>query len=417
VASAAKVRTHGGTREVRFVQSRRGCSIIAPRAGAVDPERSTMTEPDVDTTEATEGSPDEDSEASLGDVEIPETPTHVQIHDSFLSLDPETEGSATNLRAVFDEHHDDPRRTHEHRFVWDYWHIQGQYTLLRTPAADYFPEPAFSALEFRLKDFARRRLGCSNATPLWLSCYVEGMRQELHADVPHGPWAFVLSLTNWDDRKWTGGETALLKPRTLEYWRAFDPEAVIERTDVVELVEQKFNRLTVFDPRIPHGVPVVEGVRDPKHGRLVLHGWFNEPAPFLEGALANGERGEGSAAAPPRGTESDGDLLNSGNAETETALFDVLENDVLPPLYETLRELPRAMGMVVVAVTIEADGTVSKTEWTADTLVPTPGICDVSPSAIRDAILLEIAGAFLSFAGFPKSKAGVSRLVVPFAFE
>ena len=53
----------------------------------------------------------------------------------------------------------------------------------------------------------------------------------------------------------------------------------------VELVEPRFNRMTVFDPRLPHGVPVVEGTHDPREGRLVLHGWFNEPSPFFSGGV------------------------------------------------------------------------------------------------------------------------------------
>ena len=134
---------------------------------------------------------------------------------------------------------------------------------------------------------SRDELGCAGVTPVWLSCYVEGMRQELHADVPHGPWAFVLSLTRWDERTWTGGETLILKPSTLDYWSSFDADATVERESLVELVPPRFNRLTVFDPRLPHGVPVVEGVRDPSQGRLVLHGWFNEPEPSLRGALAD----------------------------------------------------------------------------------------------------------------------------------
>jgi hypothetical protein len=68
------------------------------------------------------------------------------------------------------------------------------------------------ASEEALLTYAREELGCAGMTPVWLSCYVDGCRQELHADVPHGPWSFVLSLTNWEDRKYTGGETQLLKP-------------------------------------------------------------------------------------------------------------------------------------------------------------------------------------------------------------
>jgi Rps23 Pro-64 3,4-dihydroxylase Tpa1-like proline 4-hydroxylase len=48
----------------------------------------------------------------------------------------------------------------------------------------------------------------------------------------------------------------------------------LRRYNLLELVPPLFNRLTVFDPRVPHGVPVVEGTRDPREGRLVLHGWF-----------------------------------------------------------------------------------------------------------------------------------------------
>ena len=47
-----------------------------------------------------------------------------------------------------------------------------------------------------------------------------------------------------------------------------------------------FNRLTVFDPRYPHGVRLVEGVQDPLKARLVLHGWFTEPVPFFDGGAA-----------------------------------------------------------------------------------------------------------------------------------
>ena len=227
---------------------------------------------------------DGEDDEMLGDIEIPELPKHWMIHDLFLPT--HGVGSASSLRGVFDTHHDDPRRTHEYRFVWDYWHVPGQYTLLRTPAGDYFPAADFQQLEFALQKYARAELGCAATTPIWLSCYVEGMRQELHADVPHGPWAFVLSLTNWETRTWSGGETLLLRPETLSYFSNFDSNAVVERGSLTETIEPKFNRLTVFDPRVPHGVPIVEGVRDPKKGRLVL-------PRLVQGAGAVFSRGSG----------------------------------------------------------------------------------------------------------------------------
>ena len=90
--------------------------------------------------------------------------------------------------------------------------------------------------------------------------------------MPHGPWAFVLSLTEWEARKFTGGETMLIRPEVLNYWSNFDSAAVVERGSLVRLVPAEFSRLTVFDPRLPHGVPAVEGTHDPREGRLVLHG-------------------------------------------------------------------------------------------------------------------------------------------------
>ena len=410
----------------------RGRSHARPRVRRARPARAASTDAEPPASQqdafpgADGGAPDDASDAHVADIEIPEKPKHVRVVDGFLPPGPGPPGSARGLRAVFDAHHDDPRRTHEYRFVWDYWHVPDQYTLLRTPAADYFPARDFAALERRLRAFARDELGCSGLTPVWLSCYVEGMRQELHADVPHGPWAFVLSLTNWDERAWTGGETLILKPETLDYWSSFDADAVVERASLVELVPPRFNRLLVFDPRLPHGVPVVEGTRDPKHGRLVLHGWFNDPEPRLRGALA-----DRAADAPDDGDDADAAgeasspsssparFANTGDAASEAATFRVLGEEVLPDLYATLGTLPRARGTVVVAATLEPDGTCSGTEWTADALVPAPiseSGSEWSAQEVRDAILLEIAAAFLSHEEWPRS-GGASRLVVPFMFD
>lgn len=59
------------------------------------------------------------------------------------------------------------------------------------------------------------------------------MLQELHADSPHGPWAFVLSLTDWENRGFTGGETTIFKPHMLDFWSSFDPARGFEYKDMV----------------------------------------------------------------------------------------------------------------------------------------------------------------------------------------
>ena len=237
----------------------------------------------------------------------------------------------------------------------------------RTPADHFFPDATYSALIDALQEYGEQQLGCRGISPVWLSYYVDGCRQvlllinrtgigrlltsyshthqprpitkrcmprqELHTDSPHGPLAFVLSLTQWEGRSFNGGETVLFQPHMLDFWAGHDPERGIEFKDMVgcrpcgvliattrcqyghavscrlvlddawavsstwhgttlragrlqvTLVEPRFNRLTVFDGRYPHGVRMVEGTRNPVKARVVLHGWFTEPAPFFDGKL------------------------------------------------------------------------------------------------------------------------------------
>lgn len=192
---------------------------------------------------------------------------------------------APALRAAFDARHADPRSTRPDRFVWDWWHVPGQYTALRTPAWTYFPRSTYESFHRRLVRWGRRVLGCHDVSPPWLSCYVEGCGQELHGDLPHGPWAFVLSLTRWDRRTFRGGETLLLRDEVLDHWSGFRSHRGLEVADLFLEVEPRFGRLAVFDPRIPHAVRTVTGTRDPRAGRLVVHGWFVQPRPFVEGPL------------------------------------------------------------------------------------------------------------------------------------
>ncbi len=190
---------------------------------------------------------------------------------------------SVSLRKHFDEVMSD--RHNPNRFLWDWWHLPGRYTHLRTPAELFFPENLYSQLESSLKDFGRKVLGCGEISPIWLSNYVEGCEQRLHADRPHGPWAFVLALTT-DPRNFSGGETVMLKPAILDFWKNPAPTGMdFEEDNIVEKIPSKFGRLLVFDPRIPHGVSRVSGTLDPLKGRLVLHGWFTPPNPFIEGAL------------------------------------------------------------------------------------------------------------------------------------
>ncbi len=189
------------------------------------------------------------------------------------------------MRAQFDSHFANPLHTHSKRFVWDLWHVENQYTALRTPAYAYFDGNVYQRFHQRLVQWGRETLGCHDISPPWMSCYVNGCEQKLHADVPHGPFAFVFSLTDWAQRTFRGGQTLLLKESVLDYAHAFNVHQRVEMDALFHSFAPHFNALTVFDPSIPHGVAPVSGSLDPRLGRLVIHGWFVQPRPYIQGTL------------------------------------------------------------------------------------------------------------------------------------
>lgn len=318
---------------------------------------------------------------------------HIIINDNFLPSE-----DAAALRGVFDQRFADPRAIHPERFLWDYWHVPDQYTLVRTQAQVYFPDKLYDMLEDALISYGETHLGCRAISPIWMSYYVDGCVQELHCDNPHGPFAFVLSLTkDWDSREFVGGETLILQPQVLNYWRSYDPSKGLELQHLVTRVPAPFNRLTVFDPRFPHGVRQVHGTRDPRKGRLVLHGWFTDPAPFFTGPL--------------------------DPAEAEAALGEGMES-----LYEALQGVSGLVtGTLIARLTISGrDGSVTGLQWLADTLVEVPNHDRAAAEALLDGRVLprlralvhhEVRDGLLALA-FPPSATGEdSTLTMPLVFE
>lgn len=202
---------------------------------------------------------------------------HIIVKDSFSK-------SALQLRDQFDKKFSQKKGTTTDRFVWDYWYVPNQYQFLRTPAYHFFRGPAYVQFHSQLVQWGRENLGCHDISPPWLSYYIDGMEQRPHSDVPHGPWAWVFSLTP-KKRMFRGGETFIFKPELLNYWSHFADEKNREQESYMDFISPEFNRLTVFDPRFPHGVTQVQGTRDPLKSRLVIHGWFVEPRPYVVGGL------------------------------------------------------------------------------------------------------------------------------------
>lgn len=191
---------------------------------------------------------------------------------------------ASDLRSHFEERFADPRESRSDRFIWDYWHIPGQYTHLRTPAYEFFPRNIYEPFHRYLVEWGRKNLGCHDISPPWLSCYVDGHYQGMHSDYPHGPFAFVFSIS---PKKFffKGGETLLIKDEILSFWQNLNELRAFEQESVYERIPSPFNRLTVFDPRVPHGVSRLTGADDLRSGRLVIHGWFVNPRPCIDGPL------------------------------------------------------------------------------------------------------------------------------------
>jgi len=289
-----------------------------------------------------------------------------------------------DLRALYDHRFKDPRDTTPERFIWDYWHVPEQYTLMRTPAHIFFPEEMYQQLEDALLEYGQDVLGCRSLTQIWMSYYIDGHGQELHADVPHGPWAFTLALTDWTNRKFKGGETMMLQPHVLDYWHDFDAGSCYEYNNIMQTIPQEFNQLTVFDPRIPHGVRRVEGTKDPMEARLVLHGWFAEPVPFFKGALEPEDAAEALDQA-------------------------------LDALYNELDTVAEALGTVTVRVHVGGEtGAVESVSLLTDSLVVHPSVKE--PFDEVRAAIFQVIYTNLKTALFPAAPED-SFITIPFVFQ
>lgn len=296
--------------------------------------------------------------------------SHILIEDQFYK-------GADKLRQYFEAQFADPKDTRSERFVWDYWHVPDQYTLVRTPAYHYFPQKLYMDFHKSLLMWGRRTLGCWDISPPWLSYYINGCKQEFHSDVPHGPWAYVFSLSPWRNRKFTGGETLIMKPEVLSYWRNFGGAQDRELASFVDRIPALMNRLVVFDPRYPHGVTEVRGTQDPMEARLVVHGWFMEPKTYIEGPL------------PTRSTEK---ILNQG--------FDRLQT--------LLAQTELVQGTVSLQLQVGTNGSVKSAKFATNTLLNLDGEI---PSSLNREILKVYTS--LKF----QSARSTTLMTIPLVFE
>jgi hypothetical protein len=189
---------------------------------------------------------------------------------------------AMAMRRDIDAHFAKPgahaRESHQ---VWNYWYVPELYTYLRTDADRVIGRENASGFHSALRQWSTANLGLADVTAAYLSLYVDGCRQGWHNDSLNGRFAFVYSLTR-NERRTIGGET--LVQREGDPFRSHLGNANAGR-GFYETIEPRFNRLVVFDGRLPHAVERVEGSMDPVEGRFVLHGHLREAGAIVAGAL------------------------------------------------------------------------------------------------------------------------------------
>ena len=352
-----------------------------------------------------------------------------------------------NLRQHYDELFRDPREPSARRFVWDTWVVccgegkagnqaplpgdedynqlqapcegereaaasQIQYSLKRAQCSEFFAQSGEEndVYEQLIEDITKlgQSIGCSCTTPPWISLYTPGDQQNLHMDSTHGPMAWVLSITNDADygKTFTGGETLLLQPRILEFWKDYSPDTGGKETPtILRFIPPRFGQCIAFDPRIPHGVNLIKGgSNDPRHGRIVLHGWFAEPEITWLG-------------------DEDNDYISNEELQQEAQeILDAKMDALLDGLADS--DIGRVIGYLALRVDISPKGTVDGIHAVCDTLKADPsdyrGVIGEDPEGrqiMEDAtadIRLTI-NENLSEMYFPETKSGGS-VVVPFDF-
>ena len=210
-----------------------------------------------------------DEEISFHDGTQQPLPLHDSLYTQVLST---TLPIATKLRQAYDEHFQDPREPKAERFVFDPWfvsvgdgkkqqqqqdedetqdkendretliHVQGeatatakqtQYSLKRVQTSQFFSSELYEDLVEDLIALGRS-VGLTAITPPWTSMYTENDMQNFHTDAPHGPLAFVLSLCQEGD--FHGGETIMLNPNVLVFWKGFDTSKGMECGSIIRYV-------------------------------------------------------------------------------------------------------------------------------------------------------------------------------------
>jgi hypothetical protein len=163
---------------------------------------------------------------------------------------------------------------------WQYFCEPQMYTYLRTVPQQVFPEALWARFDQHLKQWCIEHVGLIPTGAPNLHLMVNGCTLGLHSDFHNGTCGFVYSLTRWQTRKFSGGETLLMRDGVPSYKKHH-----VQGEVLYELVPAQFNQLLLFDDRIVHGTPTIEGSMDPLEGRIALVGHLRATSPVVTGPL------------------------------------------------------------------------------------------------------------------------------------
>jgi hypothetical protein len=190
---------------------------------------------------------------------------------------PEFFEEAEVLRDAFDERLKD---VYKGGINWQYFCDPRMYTYLRAVPTGVFPKPVLDRFMQRLRSWCMENLGLVPMGVPLLHLMVNGCKLGLHSDFHNGVWGYVYSLTRWERKNFSGGETLLLRDGIPSYKRHHVHGEVL-----YELVPAHFNQLLVFDDRIVHATPTVEGSMDPLEGRIAMVGHIRATSPVVSGSM------------------------------------------------------------------------------------------------------------------------------------
>ena len=188
---------------------------------------------------------------------------------------------AEAMREVLDSCFRDPYR---HKVDWEYFCDPLMYAYLRTRPQRVIPKAIFDSFMQHLRQWCLENLGLLPMQMPRLHLMVNGCRLGLHSDFHNGAWGYVYSLTRWQNRKFSGGETLLFKDGIPSY-----KKHQVQGEVLYDLVPAHFNQLLVFDDRVVHATPTIEGSMDPVEGRIALVGHIRATSPVVIGHLDGAE--------------------------------------------------------------------------------------------------------------------------------